>query len=395
MKIAVVVPGRFHAFDLARALIRRGHHVRVFTNYPKRIAGRFGLSSDSVESYLTHGVLSRALHQAARLLPRMGLDPLLHRMFGRWAARAVAREHWDMIYVFTGVAEEILRSEQRPGTLRLAMRGSSHIRTQDQLLAEETARSGMAIERPRPWIIAREEREYALSDRIHVLSTFAYRSFVANGVPPEKLAMIPLGVDTALFRAHADTVAERCRRIRAGEPLRVLFTGTASYRKGVVDLVQIIRRLNDASFRFRLMCDIHPEAARLVDGIRNLAEVLPRQPQLELPRWYSWADVFLFPTIEDGYAVVLAQAQANALPILTTTNCSGPDIVRQDVTGWMLPIRDPEAFIERLQWCDANRDDLAGMIERIHHEFRPFDWNDVAAAFEKLHARPAAVSLAH
>jgi glycosyltransferase involved in cell wall biosynthesis len=82
--------------------------------------------------------------------------------------------------------------------------------------------------------------------------------------------------------------------------------------------------------------------------------------------------------------LVLAQAAASGLPILTTTNCAGPDLIREGKTGWVLPIRSPEAFIERLRWCDSHREELAAMVRRIYTEFKPRDWADVAADFETL-----------
>ena len=88
--------------------------------------------------------------------------------------------------------------------------------------------------------------------------------------------------------------------------------------------------------------------------------------------------MFILPTIQDGYAVVLAQAQAAGLAILATTNCSAPDIVRENENGWILPIRNPAAFVSRLEWCDANRDELARMVRTAHENYRPRDWSRVA-----------------
>src|SRR6185295_16842907 len=134
MKIAIVVHGRFHGFDLARALLARGHDVRVFTNYPRWAARRFGVPPERIHSYVTHSVVSRL---TGRLLPFIDWEPALHKMFGRWAAKAVAKQCWDVIHVFTGVAEELLRSAPRRGEHRSIVRGSAHIATQNRLLQEE------------------------------------------------------------------------------------------------------------------------------------------------------------------------------------------------------------------------------------------------------------------
>ena len=126
------------------------------------------------------------------------------------------------------------------------------------------------------------------------------------------------------------------------------------------------------------------EARPLAKSLGNIVELVPKQPQQDLPSWYADSDLFLFPTIEDGFGVVLAQAQANALPILTTPNCSGPDFIRDGETGWILPIRSPAAFVKRLAWCDANRPVVADMVHKAYTQFHVRDWNAVAADFETL-----------
>jgi len=58
--------------------------------------------------------------------------------------------------------------------------------------------------------------------------------------------------------------------------------------------------------------------------------------------------------------------------------------VRDGQNGWVLPIRDPEAFIDRLRWCDEHREEVAEMVDKTYYDYRPLDWNDVAANFETI-----------
>ena len=389
MKVAIVVHGRFYAFDLARALIERGHDVKVFTNYPKWAARKFGLPSLNVESFWIHGVLARLVHKLTSRMSIPALTAFMHRFFGVWAAKKIPEERWDVVHVFSGVAEEVLGLALPAGTVKQLVRASSHIRVQDTLLREETQRVGWRIERPEPWMISREEREYAMADEIVVHSGFALESFLVQNVAPEKMRMLPLGVDTTRFQPASEVVEERCRRVRAREPLRVLMTGTLSFQKGVYDFAHVIRELQHEPFRFRFIGNVGVEATKLVSSLNGILEVIPRQPQYDLPRWYEAADLFVFPTIQDGFPVVLAQAHAAALPILTTTNCSGPDLIDDGKTGWVLPVRNAEAFIGRLRWCQSHRAEVAAMIVRIYRDFRPRDWDDVARDFEQIvHLHP-------
>jgi glycosyltransferase involved in cell wall biosynthesis len=382
MRIAIVVHGRFHAFDLVRALIARGNDVTVFTNYPRWAVTRFGLPRDRVHSFTLHGVLSRL---TGRVQEKTGwlLEKWTHPMFARWASRRLRRGSWDVIHAWTGVSEEIYADAALRHTLKLVMRGSAHIVTQAAILSDEQKRVNCSIDHPTQWMIDREQREYALANKIIVLSTFAQASFRDHGFPESSLGLLPLGTDTSSFRPAAEAIEARRARILSGAPLRVLYVGGISYRKGLFDLVEIVGQ-GSGRFDFRFVGPVWPEASGAVSNLAGKAEFISKKPQRELPAEYRWGDVFIFPTLEDGYAVVLAQAAAAALPILTTANCCGPDLVREGRTGWVLPIRSPQAFLRRLHWCDSHREELAEMVTAGYLEFRTRDWSDVAADFEEL-----------
>jgi len=391
LKIAIVVPGRFHGFDLARELLVRGHDVTLLTNYPAWGMARFGVPAGRARTFPIHGVLARVLSR----LPREGAirypEAWLHRMFGRWAARELARERWDVIHCWSGVSEELLESPHVKSSCTLLMRGSAHISVQSRLLQDEEARAGVPLDRPSAWMCERELREYELADRILVLSTFSRRSFETEGTPPARIVTVPLGVKVDAFRPVPAVIAARQRRILAGEPLRVLFVGAVSYRKGFFDIATAIERLHGRGFDFELVGPVLPEAKATVDRLKSQATFVGKRPQHELPASYHAADLFLFPTIEDGFPAVMAQAKAAALPIVTTAHGAGLDIVTPGQDGWVVPVRDPAAIVDRLTWCARNRPIVAASVQRIYDTFRPRDWAQVAADFESVCAAATAV----
>lgn len=379
-KIAVVVQGRFYAFDLVRELIRQGQDVTLFTNYPKAVVKKFGIPSQNTRSFFLHGLLSRFLPVASRLFRLPSFEPFLHVLFSRWAARQLARQSWDVVKVFSGVAEEVFRSLAGKPALKLLVRASSHILVQARLLEEEEKRAGVPIDRPSPWMIARELREYGLADAILVISSFCRHSFMEQGTAGGKVKTLLLGTETGCFRPDQSVIEERCRRIQSEPRLRVLTVGTFSYRKGVLDLTEMVKQLAPV-FDFRFVGKVMEEAKQKgLDKIPGM-EFIPHQRQCDLPGHYAWADLFVFPTLEDGFAVVLSQAQAAGLCILATTNCAGPDIIREGKTGWVLPVRNPRAFADRLLWCNAHRAELGQITREIRGNFRPRSWDEVANDF--------------
>jgi glycosyltransferase involved in cell wall biosynthesis len=384
LKIAIVVHGRFHAFDLARALLERGHNVTLFTNYPKWAVEKFGISKTAVQSFWLHGLVTRLVWKIPGRRIYNYSESWFHRLFGKWASKQLQKDRWDVIHCWSGVAEESLVGRINTSKLHLMVRGSAHIRVQARLLYEEETRTKIPQEQPSSWIIDREEREYVLADKVVVLSTFAYNTFISQGVSPKKLSLMPLGARLDVFRPTSEVIERRYQRILSGEPLRILFVGALSFRKGLWDLATIVKELDGKDFQFRFVGPSTPDTARLVSQMQANATFIPKQPQSDLPNSYAWGDIFIFPTIEDGFAVVLAQAFAAGLLILTTPNCAGPDIVSEGKTGWILPIRNPESFVARLRWCASHRSELSEMVRSIPAMFQPREWKSVAADFENI-----------
>jgi glycosyltransferase involved in cell wall biosynthesis len=381
-RIAVVVQGRFHAFDLAKALDRIGAAVTLYTNYPRWAMRRFGVPPEMVRSCWPHGVAVRTFDYLP--VPRRWSEPLLHRWFGGWAARQVIAQQYDAVYIFSGVAEELLsrRPAPLPDTPRrpvvVLMRSAAHISVQARLLREEEQRAGVAVDRPSAWMIAREEREYEQADWIGCPSSFVRSSFTGQGVAPARLFLLPLSVDVKRYRPEAQVNQARQERIRSGQPLRVITLGNVSMQKGFVDYVQLVERMAGSACVFRVVGHRLPEVRPMARRLNGLVEFVDRVPFDQVPQQLNWADLFLFPTVQDGFPGVLVQAGAAGVPILTTVNSSGPDVVEDGRTGWVVPVRDPQAMAEKLQWALSHREEFAWMANETYQGFQRRSWDDVA-----------------
>ncbi|MCB9799902.1 MAG: glycosyltransferase family 4 protein [Candidatus Omnitrophica bacterium] len=382
-KIAMVVMGRIDSFELVNALLARGHDIRLFTNYPKWAVKRFSVPEGCVTSFWPHGVVERILKKIAGLGIKFP-EAWIHSLFGRWAARMLKKNQWDLIHVYSGVAEEILNTTYSGRAIKVVMRASTHIKTQSDLLESEKKRAGEAlIETPSTWMINREIREYCLADYIRVTSNFVYQSFIRQGVPEKKLWSIPSAIPFDLFKPSQDVVDARCRRILSNKPLRIIYVGTLQYRKGIFDLAKVIGQAPEGLFEFCCVGPVQPEAAKLLSMMKNKIHHVTKQPQSALRKWYAWADVYLFPTIEDGFPQTLAQAFANALPLITTPNSSAPDFIKEGENGWILPIRRSDLLFEKLSWCHRHREELSSMVRCMHENLlKSRSWNDAAEELE-------------
>ena len=98
------------------------------------------------------------------------------------------------------------------------------------------------------------------------------------------------------------------------------------------------------------------------------------------------ADVLVFPTLSDGFGMVVAEAMAHGLPVITTDQAGAADLVSPD-NGLIVPAADAQALAHALQWCLDNRDRLHTMRFHAFETARRRQWphfrHDLIAALER------------
>jgi glycosyltransferase involved in cell wall biosynthesis len=199
-------------------------------------------------------------------------------------------------------------------------------------------------------------REYSLADRIVVNSTWSRDALVGEGIPADKIRVVPLAYErpaSALeFRRSFPTSFDRAR------PLRVLFLGQINLRKGIIPLLEAIRLLREEPIEFTLTGDIQVEIpADLGDDPR--VKWVGSVPRDQTERFYRDADLFVFPTFSDGFGLTQLEAQAWSLPIVTTKFCG--KVVEDQRNGWLLPEVTPRAIAEAIRRARENPKKLQEM----------------------------------
>ncbi|WP_247835705.1 glycosyltransferase [Bradyrhizobium sp. 200] len=209
-------------------------------------------------------------------------------------------------------------------------------------------------------------RECALADRIVVNSSWSRDALLQEGVPADKIRIVPLAYErppeSLAFRRRYPSAFSRTR------PLRVLFLGQVNLRKGVEPLLAAIRLLSDEPIEFTF---VGPVQIAIPADLRNNRQVLWRgpAPRPATGQFYNDADVFLFPTFSDGFGLTQLEAQAWRLPIITTRFCG--EVVEHGRNGWILPEITPQSIAEMLREClrDPVRlqaaSDLSGVDEKF------------------------------
>lgn len=337
-------------FDLAREIHRLGQRVTLFSAYPP-----FKVDADLRPLSRTRPwwMLASRLRAKFPPAPRASRwNNLTFRDFGRWMRRQAARTGLDVLDALDGTGLEAGQWMRDHGRTWICNRGSAHVAVQKELLEEEFARWGETLpaEAFDPAAVARCEAEYRGADAVVVPSQFARRSFLARGFDPARVHVCPYGVDLALFRPAP----------KEDGRFRVLFVGGQSIRKGIGYLFDAVRPLVRAGHvELWLVGDATPDARRILARNADLYTAHGAQPRASLSWYYSQASVLVLPSVEEGLALVQAQAMACGTPVIATTNTGGEDLFTDGVEGFIVPVRDPTAIRDRIQWM---LDDPAGRL---------------------------------
>ena len=179
--------------------------------------------------------------------------------------------------------------------------------------------------------------ECALADRIVVNSAWASKCLAAAGVAEAKLRVIPLPELSSSAAAHARRSYPP--RFDAARPLRVLFVGQVGLTKGIAALLEASALLEKEPVEFHIVGPLRvqvPERFLRAPNLRWIGRVAHDRVR----EYYRDADVFLFPSMCDGFGIVQSEAVAEGLPVIASRFCG--DVVADGVNGIRLdPVDGP------------------------------------------------------
>ncbi len=245
-----------------------------------------------------------------------------------------------------------------------------------QLLAEEAARwpqwePTLVGTRDSAAKLERKTRELELAEVVIVPGAFVLDSLPEWARRTKKCVVAPFGSPSI-----PDEIAEATQdRDSASRPLRVLFAGSMTQRKGLADLFAAIGLLNRNDVELVVMgTPVAPLDFYQNQGVKFRYEApRPHSQVLELMRD---CDVLALPSIIEGRALVQQEAMMCGLPLLVTANAGGEDLVEEGKTGFLVPIRSPETVAEKIGWFADHRGDLPPMRAAARAKASTYSWEN-------------------
>lgn len=184
-------------------------------------------------------------------------------------------------------------------------------------------------------------KECALADHIFVNSNWSKKGLVHQGIEASKIGIIPLPF--LIESKHIQFQRSYLNCFSKERPLRCLFLGTLSLRKGIHVVLDAAKQLRNLPIEFIFVGRNELNEAELdASNIRYKGIVTREQTDVE----YQQADVFLFPTFSDGFGLTQLEAMAWKLPVISTPFCGA--VVDDGKNGWIMEHVDATALISIL-----------------------------------------------
>lgn len=280
------------------------------------------------------------------------------------------RQKIRAVYAYEDCAAQLFETARALGLRRIYDLPIAYWETAQRLLQEEAERypewePTLLATRDSAEKLARKTRELDLAEIVICPS-----KFVHDSLPENTRVAKPCVV--ALF--GSPVLAESAELKRGQGPLRILFAGSLTQRKGLADVFAAMKLLGSRNVELVVMGSLLRPLGWYREKFPHFIYEPPR-PHPDVLRLMRSCDVFVLPSIVEGRALVQQEAMACGLPIIVTINAGGDDLIAEGETGFLVPIRSPEAIAEKINWCATNRVSIAGMAIAAQRRASELTWS--------------------
>lgn len=376
MAAALEQEGKLAAFHTGIAL----RSTSWLGQLAQRAAGRVPLVRNrllATESLRSHMIVETAARALARVSPPELRRARLYSNLFVFHDLAVAASRWPgsvtAVYAYEDGALRTFQRARRAGIERIWDLPLPHYATIEHLMNDERRRwpdamTGTVYREP-DWKRHRKDAELALASRVSVASAFTRKSL--EGLCSVPIHVTPYGFPVQNFQP---------RRAAPSGPFRVLSVGTHDLRKGTPYLLEAWKRAAIPGAELHLVGPLRLSKAFL-DPYAGLFVHRPHAPKKELADIYPTADLLAFPTLGDGFGLVIQEAMCCGIPVVTTPCGGGPECITDGVDGWIVPPRDVDALVHRFRAAAADRDACARVGRAARARAERGTWAEAGRTF--------------
>lgn len=368
MKVSILVPGRFHAFNLAYELQKHNVLHCLVTSYPYFETKKYGIKKEFVKSVVSKEIIQRIYLKLFKTYPPFAL---INRWFGFWAAHKLPMDS-DIYVLWSGVALWSIKRirKKNPKAKIIIERGSSHIEKQNEILSLIYERRIVSKH-----VLKIELKEYASADYISVPSKFVKNSFIEKGFREEQILWNNYGVDLSDFyvKKNIATAIEHKKELIVG------YAGTISAQKNIKGIIESVKELVDDGLSIKLYLVGNIDKSTFDEKLLNYSFINYKNkvPQKELVNFYNTIDVFIQNSVQEGLSMVILQAMACGKPIIASENSGAADFIEDGKEGFIIPIMNNSILKEKIKYFYKNKMEIKTFGEQALKKVKHgFTWSD-------------------
>jgi alpha-maltose-1-phosphate synthase len=279
------------------------------------------------------------------------------------------------VYCYEDGALQTFRTAKELGIATYLETPTAHWRFVNQLCCEEGDRlpgwSGtLPALRDSPAKLARKDEELCLADHIIVPSEFTKATLFDVPFSIASPRVVPYGCPPVQTEVVADDAGRESKR----NPLRVLFVGGVTQLKGMYELFRAAETLKDRVSLTIVGNRVGQSGAR--DEHLSRHRWIPSLSNAEVLGLMEEHDVFVFPSLSDGFGLVVGEALSQGLPVIATAHAGASTLLSHGRDGFIVPIRDWEAIATHLETLDKDRELLSQMRQNAFATATRNSWSE-------------------
>lgn len=350
MKVNILTGTRFHSGLVVNVLSDNKTFVNLYSSSP---ASRWTFANPNYVSLHFVPLFSAIFSHLTKVNTPMWFTEISSVLFDYLASFFM--KNCDVLHVWSSFGLRSIKKAKEQNAIVFVEKSCPHPYYQEALLKEEADKLGIKYRGHSNWFLDRTLKEFNIADKVVVCSLYTFNSFLENGFPKEKLCNVALDSNFTPTRNH--------RRNFQKEEFVVGIAGSSVIRKGFIYLLEAWKELDVTNATLLLRTSKSelkkvPKIWNLIDGDNNI-KIVDHLNDME--DFYEKCDLFVLPSIDEGFGMVVFEALACSLPVIISKNVGAGDFITDGKEGFVVDIRNVQQIKEKIEHLHGDRQLLQTM----------------------------------
>ena len=379
LKYLILTSGKFHYFDIAKVLYEKNKLHKIVSGYPWLKIKKEKIPKKFVECIGRYQIINYFLHKIPYFNSNKLIDDINY--INKKKIDTIGLNFYKDVDILISSAQSGLNSGKiikEKSKIYVCDQSSAHIIFEHKIIEQEY--KSLSYNKYQPAdnrIIDLALKEYEESDVILTPSKFVKSTFNENF--HSKIFVNQLGVNTNNFFPINFIQNEK-------QSFDIVYIGGISIRKGIHYLIDAFNKIKNPKKRLHLIGPHINNDKEFFEKKINKNNIINygHVHNLKLNKILNFCDVFVLPSLSDGYGMVVNQAAASGCPIIVTENCGSSEFVSENNCGYVVPARDSNAIFEKLSLLMDDKNLLKELSENAKNSTKNITWENYVDKLEEF-----------